>query len=126
MKKEITKWITSIEDIAIEEAVNEFFDGDWEPRSWEDTESCIDSYIEEFSEISDKEADLLKVEIKKEFNERVNELRQKEIAKLKDRNSILKWIENIIEDNYWQDEGEVGYMLSKEEILDLIIQNGNK
>ena len=126
MKKEITKWTSSIEDIAIEEAVNEFFDGDWDPKSWEDTEATIDSYIEEFSEISDKEADLLRTEIKKEFSEKVNELRKKEIGQLKDRNSILKWIENIIEDNYWQDEGEIGYILSKEEILDLILQNGNK
>ena len=126
MKKEIQKWRSSIEEITMEEAVDEFFDGNWDPKSWEDTEATIDSYIEEFSEISDKEADLLKVEIKKEFNEKINELRQKEIDQLKDRNSILKWIENIIEDNYWQDEGEVGYMLSKEEILDLIIQNGNK
>ena len=125
MKKEIQKWRSSIEDITMEEAVSEFFD-EWDPRSWEDTEANIDSYIEEFSEISDKEANLLKVEIKKEFSEKVNELRKKEIDQLKDRNSILKWIENMIEDNYWQDEGEVGYILSKEEILDLIIQNGNK
>ena len=125
MRKEITKWISSIEDIAMEEAVNEFFDGDWNPRSWEDTEANIDSYIEEFSEISDKEADLLKVEIKKEFNEKVNKLRQEEIIQLKDRNSILKWID-INEDDYWKDEGEIGYMLSKEEILDLILQNGDK
>ena len=124
MKKEITKWTSSIEDIAIEEAVNEFFDGDWDPKSWEDTEANIDSYIEEFSEISDKEANLLKVEIKKEFSEKVNELRKKEIGQLKDRNSILEWIENSCDD--WHDEGEVGYILSKEEILDLIIQNGNK
>ena len=125
MKKEVQKWRSSIEDITMEEAVSEFFDENWDPHSWEDTEANIDSYIEEFPEISDKEADLLKVEIKKEFNERVNELRQKEIAKLKDRDSILEWID-MNEDNYWQDEGEVGYMLSKEEILDLIIQNGNK
>ena len=126
MKKEITKVISSIEGVSMEEAVNEFFNGDWDPRSWEDTETNIDSYIEEFYEISDKEADLLKVEIKKEFNKKVNELRQKEIIQLKDRNSILKWIENINEDGYWKDEGEVGYILSKEEIFDLILQNGNK
>lgn len=124
MKKEITKWITSIEDIAIEEAVNEFFDGDWEPRSWEDTESCIDSYIEDFSEISDKEEDLLRAEIKKEFDKRVNNLCQEESGLLKDRKSILNWIENLYDN--WPDEGEIGYMLSKEEILDLILQNGNK
>jgi hypothetical protein len=124
MKKEITRWISSIEDIATEEAVNEFYDGDWDPRSWEYTYSCIDSYIEEFEEISDEEKDILREEIKKEFSNRVNELRQEEVDQLKDKKSILNWIENLYND--WPDEGEVGYLLSKEEILDLILQNGNK
>ena len=70
MKKETTKWTTSIENLAIEEAVNEFFDGDWDPKSWEDTEEYIDSYIEDFQEISDEEINNLKTEIKKEFNKR--------------------------------------------------------
>jgi hypothetical protein len=124
MKKEITKWITSIEDIAMEEAVNEFFDGDWEPTSWEDTESCIDSYIEEFSEIEDEEENLLRQEIKKEFDKMVNNLREEESVQLKDRKSILNWIDSSFDN--WPDEGEVGYLLSKEKILDLILQNGNK
>ena len=125
MKKEITKWTTSIEDITVEEAVNEFFDGDWDPRSWEDTESYINSYIEEFQEISNKEKDFLKSEIKKGFDEKVNEFRQEEIDQLKDRKSILEWIKNSIQNEY-PGEGEVGYMFSEEEILDLILQNGNK
>lgn len=125
MKKEITKWITSIEKISMEEAVNEFFDGDWDPRSWKDTETYIDSYIGEFDEISDKEEDLLIAEIKKEFDKRVNELQQEESIQLKDRKSILNWIENITQYEFL-DEGEVGYLLSKEEILDLILENGNK
>jgi len=124
MKKEVQKRISSVEDIAIEEAVNEFFDGDWNPRNWEDTESYIDSYIEEFDEISDKEADHLKAEIKKEFDKKVNELRQEEADQLKDKKSILNWIENSFDD--WPNEGEVGYILSEEEILDLILKNGNK
>lgn len=124
MKKEITKWTTSIEEIAMEEAVNEFFDGDWDPRSWEDTETYIYSYIEEFDEISDKEKDHLRAEIKKEFDRRINEIRQEEIDQLKDRKSILNWIENLDDD--WLDVGVVGYALSKEEILNLILQNGNK
>lgn len=124
MKKEVQKWISSVEDVAMEEAVNEFFDGDWDPRSWEDTEEYIDSYIEDFNEISDKEADHLKEEIKKEFDKKVNELRQEEADQLKDRKSILNWIENLFND--WPDEGEVGYILSKEEVLDLILKNGNK
>lgn len=125
MKKEISKQITSVEKVSIEEAVSDFFDGDWDSRSWEDTEEYIDSYIEEFQEISDKEADHLKAEIKKEFDRRVNILRQKEINKLKDKESILKWIKiSLIDD--WPDEGDVGYILSKEEILDLILENGNK
>lgn len=124
MKKEITKWTTSIEEISMEEAVNEFFDGDWDPRSWKDTEFFIDSYIEEFQEISDKEEDLLRAEIKKEFDKKVNKICQEEIDQLKDRKSILNWIE-IIQYEF-PNEGEVGYLLSKEEILDLILQNGNK
>lgn len=124
MKKEITKWTTSIEEITTEEAVNEFFDGDWDPKSWEDTETYIDSYIEEFDEISDKEEDHLRAEIKKEFDKRINELRQGEINQLKNRKSILNWIESLGDD--WPDEGVVGYILSKEEILNLILQNGNK
>ena len=124
MKKEITKWITSIEEISMEEAVIEFFEGDWDSRSWKDTEFSIDSYIEEFQEISDKEEDLLRAEIKKEFDKEVNKICQEEIDQLKDRKSILNWIENSFDN--WPDEGDVGYILSKEEILDLIIQNGNK
>ena len=125
MKKEITKVISSIEGVSMEEAVNEFFDDDWDPRSWEDTESCIDSYIETFSEISDEEKELLKSEIKKEFDKEVEELRQEEIDKLEDRNSILNLIRTSFVDD-WPDEGEIGYLLSAEEILDLILQNGNK
>ena len=125
MKKEVQKWTSSVEEVTIEEAVSEFFDGDWDPRSLEDTETNIGSYIEEeFSEISDKEEDLLRSEIKKEFDKRVNEIRQEETDQLKDRESILEWLGNSCDD--WPDEGEVGYMLSKEEILDLILQNGNK
>lgn len=124
MKKEVHKWTSSIEDVIMEEAVDEFFDGDWDPRSWEDTEKCIDSYIEEFDEITDEEKNLLRQGIKKEFDEEVNKLRQKETNQLKDRKSILNWIKSTQYD--FPDEGEVGYMLSKEEILDLILQNGNK
>ena len=124
MKREITKLTISMEEISMEEAVNEFFDGDWDPRSWEETEEYIDSYIEEFNEISDEEENLLRQEIKKEFDKKVNEIRQEETDKLKDKDSILIWIENSPDD--WPDEGEVGYLLSNEEILDLILQNGNK
>lgn len=124
MKKRNQKWTISIEDINIEDAVNEFFDGDWDPRCWEDTELWLDTYIgEEFQEISNEEVDHLREEIKNEFNRRVNKIRQEEIKQLEDRKSILNWIDNLID---WPDEGEVGYILSKEEILDLILQNGNK
>lgn len=124
MKIEIHKYISSIEDITVEEAVDEFFNGDWDPKNWEYTKSCINSYIEEFQEISDKEEDHLRAEIEKEFDKKVSELKKEETNQLKDRKSILEWLENSCGD--WPDEGEVGYMLFKEEVLDLILQNGNK
>jgi len=124
MKKEATKWTTSIEEITMGEAVNEFFDGDWDPKNWEEIEEYIDSYIEEFNEISDEEENLLRQKIKKEFDKKVNELRQEEVNQLKDRKSILYSFTRMLDS--WPGKGEVGYLLSKEEILDLILQNGNK
>jgi len=123
MKKKVTKWIDSIEEVSIEMAINDFFDGDWNPKDWEETEEYIDTYIEEeFTNISDKEKNQLKSEIKKEYNKRVLNLKQEEIDQLKDRKSILKFLEGVM-GNYC-DEGEV--LLSAEEIIDLIIKNGNK
>jgi hypothetical protein len=124
MKKEVQKWTFSVEDVTMEEAVSEFFDGDWDPIDWKETETNIDSYIEEFSEISDKEENRLRSEIKKEYDEKVSKLKKEETDQLKNRESILEWIGNSCDD--WPDEGVVGYMLSREEILDLILQNGNK
>ena len=124
MKKETTKWITSIEKISMEEAVNGFFDEDWDPKNREEIEEYIDSYIEEFNEISDEEENLLRQEIEKEFDKRVDKLRQEEANQLKDRKSILYSFTRMLDS--WPGEGEVGYLLSKEEILDLILQNGNK
>lgn len=124
MKKKVIKWIDSIEEVSIETAINDFFDGDWNPKDWEETEEYIDTYIEEeFTNISDKEKNQLKSGIKKEYNKRVLNLKQEEIDQLKDRKSILKFLEEAICD--YCDEGEVGYLLSAEEILDLIIKNGN-
>ena len=124
MKKKVTKWIDSIEEVSIEMAINDFFDGDWNPEDWEETKEYIDTYIEEeFTNISDKEKNQLKAGIKKEYNKRVLNLKQEEIDQLKDRKSISKFLEEAISD--YCDEGEVGYLLSAEEIIDLIIKNGN-
>jgi DNA replicative helicase MCM subunit Mcm2 (Cdc46/Mcm family) len=126
MKKRVTKFIHSTEEVSIETAVNDFFDADWNPRDWEETEEFIDQYIEDdFITISDEEKNQLRLKIKEEYDKRIAELKQKEIDQLKDRKSILELIaETIIESCY--DAEEVGYLLSAEEILDLIIKNGNK
>ena len=43
------------------------------------------------------------------------------------RKTILNWINDITQYYYGgPDEGELGYSLSNEEILDLILKNGNK
>ena len=125
MKKELTEWTKVIEEVSVEEAVDYFFDGDWEPRDWDETKCCLDTYIENFEEISNKEANLLRAEIKKEFDKRVSELKQEEIDQLKDRKSILDLLDYYLCSGF-PNMGEVGFLLSNEEILDLILQNGNK
>ena len=126
MKKIIYKNIIKVEEVAMEEVVKDFFDGDWDPKDWEETETDIDLYIKyELKEICDKEEDSLRAEIKKEFDKRVSIYRQEEIKQLEDRESILNFIDYYIRADY-KNVGEVGYMLSNEEILDLIIENGRK
>ena len=125
MKKEVCKY--SIEEISIEEAVKDFckeYCGDIDS---EDFDSEFDYFIEvDIKEISPEERDSLKEEIKKKLIKRKEEFIVQEKSKLKNRTSILEWIDYNIKYDDCLEEGDVGYYLSAKEILDLIIENGKK
>ena len=129
MKKEV--WKSSVEEISIEEAVKDFCEEYCEEHCGsidsEDFDSELDDFIEEnIKEISPEEMDALKEEIKKQLIKQKKEFIVQEKSKLKNRTSILKWIDCNIKYNNSLEEGDIGYYLSAKEILDLIIKNGKK
>lgn len=123
MRKNVTKVVSSTEEVSLEFAVDEFLDKYWSSEYPDEFFEYLDDYFGEFETITDKEKEALTNEIKKESNRRILEIRNIEEKKLKTRKAILDFLKSITYDTY---EGEIGYLLSAEEILDLILENGNK
>lgn len=125
MKKKV--WKSSIEEISIEEAVKNFCEDYYGGLDSEDFDSELDCFIKDnIKEISPEEMDALKEEIKKKLIKRKEEFIVQEKSKLKNRTSILEWIDYNIKYDDCLEGGDVGYYLSAKEILDLIIENGKK
>lgn len=125
MKHRVIKEV--FEEAPIEVIADEFFDGDWDPRDWDYTLACIDNYIDdELKEVTDRERDSLIEAIKRRFDKEVSESKHEEINQLKDRKSILNWIKFYVNNDEFKEDGDVGFILSPEEILDLIVANVNK
>lgn len=125
MKKKV--WKSSIKEISIEEAVKDFCKEYCRSIDNEDFDSEFEYFIEDnIKEISSEERDTLKEEIKKQLIKQKEEFIVQEKSKLKNRTSILEWIDYNIKYDDCLEEGDIGYYLSAKEILDLIIENGNK
>lgn len=125
MKKKV--WVSSIKEISIEEAVKSFCEDYYGGLDSEDFDSELDCFIKDnIKEISPEEMDALKEEIKKQLIKQKEEFIVQEKSKLKNRTSILEWIDYNIKYDDCLEGGDVGYYLSAKEILDLIIENGKK
>lgn len=127
MKIKRTKIREVEEEVTITEFVNELFEDEWNPHDWDDTESMFRDAIEyDYPEISEDDVEEIIEEAKKEFDKRTKEYLDEEIEKLSDRSEIRKWLSEYIDNNEDLYEGDPGYMLSVDEIIDLIIKNGKK
>jgi len=125
MKKEV--WKSSMEEVSIEETAKDFCEEYTELDDINDFDSELNYFIEDnIKEISPKERAALEEEIKKLIIKRKEEFVVQEKARLKNRTSILEWIDCNIKYDDSLEGGDVGYSLSAEEILDLIIKNGRK
>lgn len=125
MKKKV--WVSSIKEISIEEAVRNFCEEYCGSLDSEDFDSELDYFIKDnIKEISPEEMDALKKESKKQLIKQKEEFIVQEKSKLKNRTSILEWIDYNIKYDNCLEAGDIGYYLSAKEILDLIIENGKK
>ena len=126
MKIKQTKVIEVEKDVSVSEFVKNLFDTDWNPGNWEDTEYIFrDIIATDYPELSINDIKLIITEAKKEYMKRLNHFRNHEIQKLQNRNQICEWLEDYITSQDLE-VGEPGNILTCDEIIDLIIKNGNK
>lgn len=133
MKKKVYKTIEKIEECSIEEVVNDFldcYDTDELEEIKEDFEYEITNYLEvEEIEYSEEEKEFFIKLVKKEVDKKINNAKESEIKQLSNRKSIHEWVSELLDymrSNADIDPGDVGFLLSVDEIIDLIAQNGNK
>lgn len=125
MKKEVL--VSSMKEVSIKEVARDFCEEYCGGLDSEDFDSELDYFIKDnIKEISSEEMDALKEEIKKQLIKQKEKFIVQEKSKLKNRTSILEWIDYNIKYDDCLEAGDIGYYLSAKEILDLIIENGKK
>ena len=126
MKVKKTKVVEIEEELSAPETVEILFaEHDWWPDDWGETKKNFINALEyDDPDITEEEIKTILLEAKKEFDSRVKNLIKEESDQLKDRKGIINWLSDIIGE--FLNEGMVGYCLTLDQIVDLIIKNGKK
>ena len=127
MKKIVQKYKfeESTENVTADEIARDFMNREFFPEDWESDDFDFDDYAYFFEdyELTDEEYKEVYNRICELADEAVKEARKEEESYLKDRESILRVLNDWVSDDY---DFNTFKLLSLEEILDLIIENGNK
>ena len=134
MNKKVIKTIEEIEKCSIEEVVNEFLDDyfDYDTLLYlkDNLEYEVITYFEdEDIDYSEKEKESFIKLVNEKIDENINNIREPEIKSLSNRKSIHKWLSGLLDSMRKLDDieyGDVGFLLSIDDIIDLIVKNGNK
>ena len=121
----VVKSLVDIDDQTIvDDFMDEYFyyDEDWE----DDNEILLsddwDGFWEQYEEVTDEDKKRISKLVNEEIQYRVSQNRKEQEDVLKDRASII----NFFDDIFYSDKPDEISSLSYEEIIDLIIKNGNK
>ena len=133
MNKKVIKTIEEIEEYSMEEVANDFLDYYYESEL-EDLKDNLeyeitDYLVEEDIKHSEEEKESLIKLVKEKIDEKINNIREPEIKSLSNRKSIHKWLSGLLDSMRKLDDiesGDVGFLLSVDDIIDLIVKNGNK
>lgn len=123
-----TTVVKSLEDIDDQTIVNDFIDEYfYDDEDWEDDDEMLlsddwDGFWEEYEEVTDEDKKRISKLVNESIQKRLFQNKKEQEDMLKDRNSIINFFDNIFYDN---EPNELSN-LSIEEIIDLIIENGNK
>lgn len=133
MNKKVIKTIEEIKEYSMEEVANEFLDyyceSELEDLKYNLEYEITDYLVEEDIKYSEEEKGSLIKLVKEKIDEKLNNIREPEIKSLSNRKSIHKWLSGLLDSMRKLDDieyGDVGFLLSVDDIIDLIVQNGNK
>ena len=122
----IRKIVEEFEEATLDEIVSSVLLNIEEYSNWSDTEEEIENELDNGSyELSEEEKEEVIAACKERFNLNLEEYRKEEIEKLSSRKKIINWLESTTNYDNWLEPGDVGYLLSIEEIVDLIYKNYN-
>lgn len=133
MNKKVIKTIEEIEEYSIEEVADDFLNHYYEFELADlkkNLEYEINTYLvaEDIKHSEEEKESFIKL-VKEKIDENINNIREPEIKRLSNRKSIHKWLSELLD--YMRrlediEPGDVGFLLSVDEIIDLITKNGNK
>ena len=121
----VVKSLVDIDDQTIvDDFMDEYFYYD---EDWEDDDEILlsddwDGFWEQYEEVTDEDKKRISKLVNEEIQYRVSQNRKEQEDVFKDRNSII----NFFDDIFYSDKPDEISSLSYEEIIDLIIKNGNK
>lgn len=133
MNKKVIKTIEKLEEYSMEEIADDFLDHYYESELKdlkENLEYEVNTYLvaEDIKHSEEEKESFIKL-VKEKIDENINNIREPEIKRLSNRKSIHKWLSELLD--YMRrlediEPSDVGFLLSVDEIIDLIIKNGNK
>ena len=121
----VVKSLVDIDDQTIvDDFMDEYFYYD---EDWEDDDEILlsddwDGFWEQYEEVTDEDKKRISKLVNEEIQYRLSQNKKEQEDVLKDRASII----NFFDDIFYSDKPDEISSLSYEEIIDLIIKNGNK
>lgn len=122
----VVKDLVDIDDQTIvNDFIDEYFYDDY--NDWEDDDEMLlsddwDGFWEEYEEVTDEDKKRISKLTNESIQRRLSQNKKEQEDVLKDRASII----NFFDDIFYSDKPDEISSLSYEEIIDLIIKNGNK
>ena len=118
-------------DVSDEDIVNDFMEDYYTPINWEDEYTCVNDlkyFFEDYMDITEEDKERILNKIRTAARAKDNEIKSQEAKLLSNRNYILRFLDDYVEyiRNYEFERTKVGVYLDSEEILNLILKNGNK
>ena len=118
-------------DASDEDIVNDFMNDYYSPVIWEEDYAHINDltyFFDDYTDLTDEDKERILNKIHTAARAKDDELKAHETRLLSDRNHILKFLDDYVDyvRNYYYNHSRVGVYLGPEEILNLILKNGNK